>query len=116
MIRLYHNPKCSKSRAALALLEEAGAKVEVVEYLKHPPSHEELDRLLTLLKLEPRELMRKKEEEYVDLYLDDITLERKHLIDAMVDNPNLIERPIAIIGDKAVIGRPPEQVLTLLGE
>ncbi|OHX12631.1 arsenate reductase (glutaredoxin) [Chromobacterium sphagni] len=114
MIRLYHNPKCSKSRAALALLEEAGAEIEVVEYLKHPPSHEELDRLLQLLGLEPRELMRQKEEEYADLYLDDITLERKHLIAAMVDNPNLIERPIAIGDNRAIIGRPPEQVLLLL--
>ncbi|QEL56796.1 arsenate reductase (glutaredoxin) [Chromobacterium paludis] len=114
MIRLYHNPKCSKSRAALALLEEAGAEVEVIEYLKHPPSQEELDRLLTLLDMEPRELMRKKEEEYADLYLDDITLERQHLIAAMVDNPNLIERPIAVRGGRAVLGRPPEQVLNLL--
>ncbi|UTH75327.1 arsenate reductase (glutaredoxin) [Chromobacterium sp. IIBBL 290-4] len=114
MIRLYHNPKCSKSRAALALLQEAGAEVEIVEYLKHPPSIEELDRLLDLLGMEPRELMRTKEEEYADLYLDDITLERKHLIAAMVDNPNLIERPIAIAADKAVVGRPPEQVLTLI--
>ncbi|AXE29398.1 arsenate reductase (glutaredoxin) [Chromobacterium phragmitis] len=116
MIRLYHNPKCSKSRAALSLLEEAGAEVEVIEYLKHPPSHEELDRLLDMLGLEPRELMRQKEEEYADLYLDDITLERKHLIAAMVDNPNLIERPIAVSGERAVIGRPPEQVLSLLGK
>ncbi|MBM2885387.1 arsenate reductase (glutaredoxin) [Chromobacterium amazonense] len=116
MIRLYHNPKCSKSRAALALLEEAGAEIEIVEYLKHPPSPEELDQLLNWLGMEPRELMRKKEEEYADLYLDDITLERKHLITAMVDNPNLIERPIAVRGNKAVIGRPPEQVLNLLRE
>ncbi|MEO2217854.1 arsenate reductase (glutaredoxin) [Chromobacterium vaccinii] len=116
MIRLYHNPKCSKSRAALSLLEEAGAEVEVIEYLKHPPSYEELDQLLGMLGLEPRELMRQKEEEYADLYLDDITLERKHLIAAMVDNPSLIERPIAIAGGRAVIGRPPEQVLKLLDE
>ncbi|POZ63785.1 arsenate reductase (glutaredoxin) [Chromobacterium alticapitis] len=114
MIRFYHNPKCSKSRAALALLEEAGAEIEVIEYLKHPPSLEELERLLVLLGMEPRELMRKKEDEYIDLYLDDITLERKHLIAAMVDNPNLIERPIAVSEDRAVVGRPPEQVLSLL--
>lgn len=114
MIRLYHNPRCSKSREALSLLENAGANIEVVEYLKHPPSYEELERLLTLLDMEPRDLMRQKEEEYTELYLDDITLERKHLITAMIDNPKLIERPIAVNGDRAVIGRPPEYVLQLL--
>ncbi|OWY37398.1 arsenate reductase (glutaredoxin) [Xenophilus sp. AP218F] len=114
MIRLYHNPRCSKSRAALALLQEAGAEVEVIEYLKQPPSAAELDQLLQLLDMEPRELMRQKEDEYGELYLDDITLERDHLIRAMVDNPILIERPIAVRGRQAVVGRPPERVLELL--
>ena len=116
MIRLYHNPRCSKSREALQLLQDAGADVEIVEYLKTPPSAEELDRLLTLLALDPRELMRQKEEEYQALHLDDVTLERRHLIAAMVDHPRLIERPIAIEGDQAVVGRPPERVLRLLGK
>ncbi|HJU49876.1 MAG TPA: arsenate reductase (glutaredoxin) [Pseudogulbenkiania sp.] len=116
MIRLYHNPRCSKSREALKLLQDAGADVETVDYLKTPPSAEELDRLLTLLKLEPRELMRQKEDEYQALHLDDVTLERRHLIAAMVDHPRLIERPIAVQGEQAVIGRPPERVLTLLGQ
>ncbi|BBF87162.1 arsenate reductase [Aquitalea magnusonii] len=114
MIRLYHNPRCSKSREALALLQEAGAEVEVIEYLKHPPSAAELDRILTLLQLEPRDLLRTKEEEYETLCLDDITLERESLIETMVDNPMLIERPIAVSEDKAVLGRPPEKVLALL--
>ncbi|MBI3143736.1 MAG: arsenate reductase (glutaredoxin) [Pseudogulbenkiania sp.] len=114
MIRLYHNPRCSKSREALKLLQDAGADVEIVDYLKTPPSAEELDRLLTLLGLEPRELMRQKEEEYQSLHLDDLTLERRHLIAVMVDHPRLIERPIAVQGERVVIGRPPERVLTLL--
>ncbi|WP_024304266.1 arsenate reductase (glutaredoxin) [Pseudogulbenkiania sp. MAI-1] len=116
MIRLYHNPRCSKSREALKLLQDAGADVEIVEYLKTPPSAEELDRLLTLLDLEPRALMRQKEEEYQALHLDDVTLERRHLIAAMVDHPRLIERPIAVEGDQVVVGRPPERVLALLGK
>lgn len=116
MIRLYHNPRCSKSREALKLLQDAGADVETVDYLKTPPSAEELDRLLTLLKLEPRELMRQKEDEYQALHLDDVTLERRHLIAIMVEHPRLIERPIAVQGEQAVIGRPPERVLTLLGQ
>lgn len=114
MIRLYHNPRCSKSREALKLLQDAGADVEIVDYLKTPPSAEELDRLLTLLGLEPRELMRQKEEEYQNLHLDDLTLERRHLIAVMVNHPRLIERPIAVQGERVVIGRPPERVLTLL--
>lgn len=116
MIRLYHNPRCSKSREALALLQDAGAEVEVIEYLKHPPTTEELDRILTLLNLDPRDILRTKEEEYETLCLDDITLERENLIEAMVENPNLIERPIAVAGDRAVVGRPPENVLGLLDQ
>ena len=116
MIRLYHNPRCTKSREALKLLQDAGADVEIIDYLKTPPSAEELDRLLTLLQLEPRELMRHKEDEYQALHLDDVTLERRHLIAVMVDHPRLIERPIAVHGEQAVIGRPPERVLTLLGQ
>jgi arsenate reductase len=116
MIRLYHNPRCSKSREALKLLQDAGADVEIIDYLKTPPSAEELDQLLTLLNLEPRELMRQKEDEYQALHLDDVTLERRHLIAAMVDHPRLIERPIAVQGEQAVIGRPPERVLALLGQ
>ncbi|TIC83455.1 arsenate reductase (glutaredoxin) [Crenobacter intestini] len=114
MIRFYHNPRCSKSREALQLLQDAGAEVEVIDYQKTPPSPEEITRLLGLLGLEPRALMRKHEEEYKELYLDDITLEDRHLIAAMHDNPRLIERPIAVGTDKAVIGRPPERVLELL--
>ncbi|MGL6070454.1 arsenate reductase (glutaredoxin) [Craterilacuibacter sp.] len=114
MIRLYHNPRCSKSREALQLLQDAGAEVEVIEYLKQVPSIEELEQLLSLLGMVPRELMRQREEEYEALYLDDIALEHAQLLAALHNNPCLIERPIAIKGERAVIGRPPEKVLTLL--
>lgn len=114
MIRLYHNPRCSKSREALSLLENAGAEVEVIDYLKTPPGVDELTRLLQLLELEPRQLMRRKEEEYSALDLDDITLTPEQLIRALADNPRLLERPIAVAGEHAVIGRPPERVLALL--
>ncbi|MDF0605759.1 arsenate reductase (glutaredoxin) [Neisseriaceae bacterium TC5R-5] len=116
MIRLYHNPRCSKSRAALELLQQAGAQIDIIEYLQQAPSAEELAHILTLLQLEPRALMRPKEEAYRELKLDDISLTREQLITAMVAHPELIERPIALRGRQAVLGRPPEKVLTLLTE
>lgn len=114
MIRFYHNPRCSKSREALNLLQQQGAELEIIDYLKTPPSEAELTELLRLLGLGPREIMRRKEPEYENLHLDDVTLEDKHLIGAMVQHPRLIERPIALDGKQAVIGRPPENVLRLL--
>lgn len=114
MIRFYHNPRCSKSREALHLLQEQGAELEIIDYLKTPPSEPELEQILTLLGLEARELIRNKEPEYLELHLDDITLERKHLISAMVQHPRLIERPIAVGAVRAILGRPPQKVLELL--
>lgn len=114
MIRFYHNPRCSKSREALHLLQQQHAELEIIDYLKTPPNAAELEQILTLLALEPRALMRKKEPEYQALHLDDVTLERKHLINAMVQHPRLIERPIALNATRAVLGRPPEAVLSLL--
>lgn len=114
MIRLYHNPRCSKSREALKLLQDAGAELQVIDYLKTPPSATEIDTLLSALGLEPRELMRQKEDEYQALHLDDVTLERHHLLAALAEHPRLIERPIAVRDGRAVIGRPPERVLELL--
>lgn len=111
---IYHNPRCSKSRQTLALLHEQGVEAEVVEYLKTPPTAEELERILALLGLEPRDLMRKKEDEYKALGLDDPALDRSALIEAMVAHPNLIERPIVIHNKQAVIGRPPEKVLEIV--
>ncbi len=113
-IRLLHNPRCSKSREALALLRERGVEPDVVEYLKQPPTAAELDALLKQLGLEPRQLMRKGEAIYKELGLDDPALTRGALITAMVENPILIERPIATDGTRAVVGRPPEKVLELL--
>jgi arsenate reductase len=114
-IRLFHNPRCSKSREALALLRERGVEPDVVEYLKSPPTAAQLEGLLSQLGLEPRQLMRRGEAVYKELGLDDPGLSRAALIKAMADNPILIERPIAVRGERAVLGRPPEKVLELLG-
>lgn len=113
-IRLYHNPRCSKSREALALLREHGVEPQVVEYLKLPPTATELDQLLTQLGLEPRQLMRRGEAVYKELDLDRPTLSRAALIDAMATHPILIERPIAVSAERAVVGRPPHKVLELI--
>lgn len=113
-IKLFHNPQCSKSRAALALLTERGETPEVVEYLKSPPSAAELDALLGMLGLEPRQLLRTGEDAYHAAGLDDLSLSRDELIARMVANPRVIERPIAVREGRAVIGRPPERVLELL--
>ena len=110
----YHNPRCGKSRLTLQLLQDHGIDVEVIEYLKTPPTAEVLDKLLLMLDMQPRELMRKNEQPYKDLSLSNIELDRNALIKAMIDHPILIERPIIVVGDKAAIGRPPETVLTLL--
>ena len=111
---IYHNPRCSKSRATLALLREKGIEPRIVEYLKTPPSREELEAILARLGMQPRDLMRKKEKIYKELGLDNPDLSRDQLIDAMLENPILIERPIVVVGDKAAIGRPPEKVLEIL--
>ncbi len=113
-LTIYHNPRCSKSREALRLIEERGIRPEVVRYLDTPPDALTLDSLLRLLGLEPRELMRRKEPEYQALGLDAPTLSRKALIAAMVAHPRLIERPIVVKDGKAILGRPPERVLDLL--
>ena len=112
---IYHNPRCSKSRATLALLRERGVEPKIIEYLKTPPTKEELEEILAKLGMtEPRQLMRTKEKIYKELGLDDPELGREQLIQAMVEHPILIERPIVIAGDEAAIGRPPEKVLEIL--
>jgi arsenate reductase len=113
-ITIYHNPRCSKSRATLELLREQGCEPRIVEYLKDPPSVAELDGILKLLGMEPRELMRRKEEEYGRERLDDPGLSRKQLLKALHDHPRLIERPIVLANGKAALGRPPESVLDIL--
>ena len=113
-ITLYHNPRCSKSRQTLELLRERKIELTIVEYLNQPPTHQQLDSVLRGLEMEPRELMRKAEPEFKSLGLNDQALSRDQLIDAMIKNPKLIERPILIAGDEIAIGRPPENVLSIL--
>jgi len=113
-IRIYHNPRCSKSRQTLELIQEKNLHPEVIEYLNTPPSAAELESILKLLNLQPRQLMRTKEAEYKELNLDNPALTRKQLIKAMVEHPKLIERPIVVTNGKAAIGRPPEAVLEIL--
>jgi arsenate reductase len=110
---IYHNPRCSKSRETLSLLEGRGIQPRIIEYLKTPPSAAELKALLAKLRLKPRELMRKKEAVYAELGLDDPKLTDDALIKAMVANPILIERPIVMNGSKAALGRPPEAALAI---
>lgn len=114
MITLYHNPRCSKSREALALLEAQGHTPDIVLYLQTPPTAATLKSLLKALGIPARELLRSKEAEYSELGLDDPGLGETALIAAMVAHPRLIERPIAVLGKRAVIGRPPEKILELL--
>ncbi|MGZ8947513.1 MAG: arsenate reductase (glutaredoxin) [Methylococcaceae bacterium] len=113
-VKIYHNPRCGKSRQTLQLLQAQGLEPEVIEYLKTPPSAEELNDILQKLGIEPRDLMRKKEAAYKESGLDDQSLDRQALINGMVNNPILIERPIVVANNKAAIGRPPEAVLAIL--
>ena len=113
-VTIYHNPRCGKSRQTLALLRGRGIEPKIIEYLVTPPSAAELDRILKLLRLDPRGLMRQGEPEYKANGLDAATLDRQALIRAMVEHPKLIERPIVLANGKAALGRPPEQVLEIL--
>jgi arsenate reductase len=113
-VTIYHNPRCSKSRATLALLEEKGVAPKVVEYLTTPPSKAEMKRILKGLGMEPRDLMRRKEAPYAELGLDNPRLGRDDLIDAMLANPILLERPVVAKDGKYALGRPPENVLGIL--
>ncbi|KUM52808.1 arsenate reductase (glutaredoxin) [Rheinheimera sp. EpRS3] len=114
MIKILHNPRCSKSREALALLQQQALQVEVIEYLKTPLTADELAALLGKLGIPARQLLRSKEDEYKQLGLDDMSLSEQQLIDAMAQQPKLIERPVIIKGNKAVIGRPASNILSLL--
>jgi arsenate reductase (glutaredoxin) len=113
-VEIWHNPRCSKSRAALELLKERGIEPQVVLYLEEAPARERIEAVLELLGVEPRELMRKAEEPFKKLNLGDPKRSRRELIDALAAHPILIERPIVIAGRRAVIGRPPERVLEIL--
>lgn len=114
-LTFYHNPRCGKSRDALALLAARGAAPTVVRYLETPPDARTLDRILKALNRAPRELMRRQEAPYQALGLDDPGKTRAQLIQAMIEHPILIERPILVTDDgRAALGRPPEAVLDLL--
>ena len=112
-VTIYHNPRCSKSRQTLQLLEDNNVKPMIVEYLKTRPSKSELKRILKKLNIKPRDLLRKKEEEYKAQGLDNNSLTDEQIIDIMLAHPKLIERPIVVKGNKAALGRPPENVLEL---
>jgi len=114
MITIYHNPRCSKSRQTLALIEEKGLEVTVIEYLKNPPSASELDEIIKKLNIGPRELLRTGEAEFNEAQLSDLSLDDKEIIIRMTQYPKLIERPIVVNGAKAIIGRPPEAVLEII--
>jgi arsenate reductase (glutaredoxin) len=113
---IYHNPRCSKSRATLELLRERGYAPRIVEYIQTPPSPAEIERLLALLGLEPRDVMRRDESEYADLGLGDTKLTRRQLVAAIAAHPKLLQRPIVVAGGRAAIGRPPEAVLAILAD
>ncbi len=113
-ITLYHNPNCSKSRLSLQLLQDKGLDFELIEYLKNPPSTQQLEQILTLLDVQPREFMRTQETEYTTLNLANPDLSREQLILAMVNNPKLIERPVVLANGKAAIGRPIDNILAIL--
>ena len=113
-ISIYHNPRCSKSRQTLSILKQRKVDLEIIEYLKTPPSATELAHILKMLGLKPRELMRKHEAAYKNNNLGDSNLSDEQLINAMIKHPILIERPIVVANDRAIIGRPPENVMELL--
>ncbi|MBI3571781.1 MAG: arsenate reductase (glutaredoxin) [Gammaproteobacteria bacterium] len=112
-VTIYHNPQCAKSRATLKLLEDRGLKPNVIEYLKTPPSTTELKKLIGMLGITPRALLRTKEAEYKQLKLDNPSASDAQILHAMAKHPRLIERPIVVSGNRAALGRPPEQVLNI---
>ena len=111
---IYHNPRCSKSRQTLEILNKQNVNTEIVLYLETPPSAEEVTSILQKLGLSSRDIIRKGEKEYKLLNIKDQSLTENELITFMSENPKLIERPIVVKDDKAIIGRPPENVLSLL--
>lgn len=113
-ITILHNPRCSKSRETLALVQTKSDNIDIVEYLKNPPTASEISNILNLLGLTARQLMRTKEVEYKALGLDNESLSEAQLILAMVTTPKLIERPIVLANGKAAVGRPPENVLAII--
>lgn len=113
-VKIYHNPRCSKSRQTLALIEGKGIEPEIILYLDNPPSKAGLKRLIKMLGIEAADLVRRKEQSFKDAGLSIPGSSAEELIAAMIKFPKLIERPIVVVDDKAVLGRPPENVLSIL--
>ncbi|MEJ8568987.1 arsenate reductase (glutaredoxin) [Wenzhouxiangellaceae bacterium CH-27] len=113
-VRMLHNPRCSKSRATLALLQDRGIEPDLSLYLETPPTREELQTILQQLGMKPIELVRKGEAEFRELGLGEPGVSDDRILDAMIEHPRLIERPIVLANGKASIGRPPESVLDIL--
>ncbi len=113
-VQILHNPRCSKSRATLKLLNENGIEPEIILYQDTPPNEDQLISILRKLDMRPRDLIRKGQSEYKDMGLENQQLSDKELIAAMIEAPILMERPIVLANDKASIGRPPESVLEIL--
>lgn len=113
-VTIYHNPRCSKSRQTLELIRKKGIEPKIIEYLVNPPNANTMQQLLNMLGKQPEEVMRKGEAVYKELGLKDANLGKAELIKILIDNPKLIERPIVVSGDKAALGRPPENVLEIL--
>jgi len=112
-MKIYHNPHCRKSRETLTLLEEKGQKPEIILYLENPPTKKELTKIIEMLDIKPIQLIRKGEPIFKEKYKGQ-DLSDKEWLNAMRENPKLIERPIVVVGNKAIIGRPPSNVLDLL--
>lgn len=112
-MKIYHNPRCKKSRETLKIIEETGEQPEIIKYMDNPPTDEELNKILSKLDMEPQDLLRKGEKIYKEKFKDK-DFSREEWVRIMTENPKLIERPVVIEGNKAVIGRPPENVKELL--
>ena len=115
-VTIYHNPRCSKSRASLELITSMGVIPKVKLYLKEKILHEELDEILKMLKIKPHDLLRKSEKEYKEFNLENNELKDEDIIDIMIKNPILIQRPIIIRNNMAIIGRPPENILQIINK
>ena len=111
---IYHNPRCSKSRQTLAILEQQGVEIEIIHYLETPPAKDALKAILVMLEKSPRDILRRGEEAYKTFNLGDKTHDDNFILEKMIEYPKLIERPIVVHHDRAVIGRPPEAVLQLI--
>lgn len=111
-MKIYHNPRCSKSRETLEIIQKKGLEIEIIDYLVKPPTIKELEEIIALLKINPEDLVRKSEDIYKEKFKGK-KITQQEWVKIMVEHPKLIERPIVISGNKAIIGRPPEKVIEL---